>query len=174
MMANTQKLIIFPKDYRSTFRVCNSPFFRSVRFCLGFRSMSGFLLFLTTLINNGTELQQSCWALSSFPSKVEGNRQDSFLCLEEIQPGVSHSCSLLSSTDSWRELAQNFAEVYTQRNQWDLELHRVIEDLETDLSSNPGSSFQLVTHSSWLECLSVKHRPASIRQLVSAQRRNTL
>lgn len=80
MMANTQKLIILPKDYHSTFRVCNSPFFRSVQLCLGFQSMSRFLLFLTTLLNNGQELQLSHWALNSFPSEVEGNCQDSFLC----------------------------------------------------------------------------------------------
>lgn len=65
--------------------------------------------------------------------------------LEEIQTGVSYLCNLLSSTDSWSKLPQNFAEEYTWGNWWDLELHRIIVNFKMDLSSSSKPSFQLVT-----------------------------
>lgn len=74
MMANIKNVIIFPKDHHSAFRMCKSPFFRTVQFfCLGFQSTRRFLLFLTILLNDGPELQQSHWAFNYLPSEAEWN-----------------------------------------------------------------------------------------------------
>jgi len=98
-MANIQKLIVLPEDYHFAFRVCNSPFFRTVQlFCLTFQSTGRFLLFLTILFNDGPELQQSRRAFNSLPSQVEGNFariQSSLLWRRSSQ--VSHTPAICSA-----------------------------------------------------------------------------
>lgn len=145
MMANTQKLIIFPKDYCSAFRVCNS-FFRTVQFCSGFQSKSRFLLLLTIPFNDEPELQQTHQAFNSLPSEAEGNFariQSSLLWRRSSQ--VSHpqaicSAPLTHGASSLKILWKN-----RPREIRDLELHRTTVNLEMDLSSSSESSFQLVT-----------------------------
>lgn len=95
----TQKLIIPPKDYHSAFRVCNSPFFRTVKlFCLGFHCMSRFPLFLTIPFNDGTELQQTPWAFNTLPHWRRGKLcQDSALLLWRRSSQVSHPHAICSA-----------------------------------------------------------------------------
>lgn len=162
MMAYTQKLIIFPVDYLYTFRVCNSASF--VQFCLGYSQWAVSSCFWPP----SPKMSQSCGNLTEhstlFPAKLRETARIHSSVTWRTSSQVSQIHAICSAPLTHGEIAQNFAEVHTLRNQQDLELHRVIVDLETDLSSNSGSSFQLATHSSWLECLPVKHWPASIRQ----------
>lgn len=153
MMTNAQKLSVFPKDYHSAFRLCNSPnspFFRTMQFiCLAFQSTTRFLLVLIIPFNHGPELQQTL-----FPVK-----------LRETLPGFSPLCSggdparCLILTQSaqlhWltEQLAQNFAEEHIPGNRWDLELRSITVNLGMDSSGSSESSFQLVTRVSWLERL---------------------
>lgn len=95
----TQKLIILPKDYHSAFRVCNSPFFRTVKlFCLRCQCMSRFPVFLTILFNDGTELQQTPRAFNTLPQWRRGKLcQDSALFLWKRSSQVSHPHAICSA-----------------------------------------------------------------------------
>lgn len=86
----TQKLVIPPKDHHSAFRVCHSPFLRTVQlFCLGFQGLSRFPL--SFLFKDGSELQQTPWASNTLPQWRNGKpRQDSALSLWRRSSQVSH------------------------------------------------------------------------------------
>lgn len=106
----TQKLVILPRDCHSAFRACNSPFFRREQlFCLGFqRVWADSLYFWLSFLRMG----QSCSKLPEHSSLVKTREAlpgFSPPALEEIQPGVSSSRNLLSSSDSGNKLTQNFA-----------------------------------------------------------------
>lgn len=163
MMANIQKLIIFPIDYHYTFRVCNSAFFRFLQF-LGYSQWAVSSCFWPPSSIMSQSRSNLTKHSTLFPAKLRETARIHSSVTWRTSSQVSQTHAICSAPLTHRELAQNFTEVHTLRNKQDSELCRVTVDLETDLSSNSGSSFQLTTHSSWSECLPVKHWPASMRQ----------